>query len=228
MDEYFHRFLLMKRAAALNRIVIGLVFGLAITEATQADIFPSGQINGQPSVNSWKALRDFRIVKQQLDYSCGAASLTTILNEFYGMSVNEEEVLTRMGATDRSSFQQLAEVASSYGVRAGGIMLSFDDLKQLQVPAIAYVQYRGDDHFTVIRGIRRDGVVHVADPSWGNRHLTAHQFRRMWEAPDTDGKMRGRILLILPEDVNMAEIDRTFFAEPKGWSLTLQTIPLSR
>jgi hypothetical protein len=107
-------------------------------------------------------------------------------------------------------------------------MLSFDDLKQLQVPAFAYVKYRGDDHFTVIRGIRRDGVVHVADPSWGNRQLTAHQFRRMWEAPDTDGTMRGRILLILPQDVNMTEIDRTFFAEPQGWSLTLQTIPLSR
>ena len=144
------------------------------------------------------------------------------------MSVTEEDVLTRMGATDRASFQQLADVAPSYGVRAGGIMLSFDDLKQLQVPAIAYIQYRGDDHFTVIRGIRRDGVVRLADPSWGNRQLTAHQFRRMWEAPDTDGKMRGRILLILPQDVNMAEIDQTFFAEPEGWSLTLQTIPLSR
>ena len=44
-----------------------------------------------------------------------------------------------MGATDRASFQQLADVAPSYGVRAGGIMLSFDDLKQLQVPAIAYI-----------------------------------------------------------------------------------------
>jgi hypothetical protein len=39
-----------------------------------ADIFSGGQINGQPSINSWKALRDFRIVKQELDYSCGAAS----------------------------------------------------------------------------------------------------------------------------------------------------------
>ena len=204
------------------------VFIVCLSGPSFADIFPGGYVRGQPTINSWKALRDFRIVKQELDYSCGAASLATILNEFYGMSVTEKDVLIRMGATDRSSFQQLAEVAPSYGVRAGGIMLSFDDLKQLQVPAIAYVQYRGDDHFTVIRGIRRDGVVHVADPSWGNRQLTAHQFRSMWEEPDTDGTMRGRILLILPNDVNMAEIDRTFFVEPEGWSLTLQAIPLSR
>jgi predicted double-glycine peptidase len=217
----------MRRYFSAARLFICLVAFFS-SAPVKADMFPKNHFNGLASINSWKALRDFQVVKQELDYSCGAASLATILNEFYGMSVTEEDVLTRMGAKDRSSFQQLAEVAPSYGVRAGGIMLPFDGLKQLQVPAIAYVQYRGDDHFTVIRGIRRDGVVHVADPSWGNRQLTARQFRRMWEAPDTDGTMRGRILLILPQDVNMAEIDQTFFAEPEGWSLTLKTIPLSR
>ena len=209
------------------RLALCLVTLLAAAPA-KADMFPGEQLNGQPVVNTWKALRDFRIVKQQLDYSCGAASMATILNEFYGMSVTEEDVLTRMGATDRSSFQQLADVAPSYGVRAGGLMLSFDDLKQLKIPAIAYVQYRGDDHFTVIRGIRSDGVVQVADPSWGKRQLTAHQFRRMWEAPDTDGMPRGRILLLIPQDVSLAQIDETFFTQPQGWSLSLRAIPLSR
>lgn len=200
---------------------------LSVSQATWDNIIPGDFVNVQPTLSSWKAMRDFSIFKQELDYSCGAASLATIFNEFYGMSVTEEDVLAHMGATDRSSFQQLAEVAPSYGVRAGGIMLSFDDLKLLQVPAIAYVQYRGDDHFTVIRGIRRDGVVHLADPSWGNRQLTAHQFRRLWEMRDTDGTMRGRILIVLPQDVDLAEIDRTFFAEPRGWSLALQSIPMS-
>ncbi|OAN71792.1 hypothetical protein A8B83_11205 [Rhodobacteraceae bacterium EhC02] len=208
------------------RLALCLVTLLAAAPA-KADMFPGEQLNGQPVVNTWKALRDFRIVKQQLDYSCGAASMATILNEFYGMSVTEEDVLTRMGATDRSSFQQLADVAPSYGVRAGGLILSFDDLRQLKIPAIAYVQYRGEDHFTVIRGMRRDGLVHVADPSWGNRQLTAHQFRRMWEAPDTDGTPRGRILLLIPQDMSLAQIDTTFFREPAGWSLSLRAIPLS-
>lgn len=216
--------------SSLNMARAGLVVlgGLWVSGPSTADVFPGGFVNGQPTVTSWKALRDFRIVKQELDYSCGAASLATILNEFYGLSVTEQDVLTRVGATDRSSFQQLADVAPSYGVKAGGLMLSFQDLRQLQVPAIAYVQYRGNDHFTVIRGIRRDGVVHLADPSWGNRQLTAHQFRRMWEAPDADGAMRGRILLLLPQTATLDRIDRTFFAPPTGWKLTLETLPLSR
>ena len=112
------------------RLALCLAALLAAAPA-KADMFPGEQLNGQPIVNTWKALRDFRIVKQQLDYSCGAASMATILNEFYGMSVTEEDVLTRMGATDRSSFQQLADVAPSYGVRAGGLMLSFDDLSNI-------------------------------------------------------------------------------------------------
>jgi hypothetical protein len=49
----------------------------------------------------------------------------------------------------------------------------------------------------------------------------------MWEAPDTDGTPRGRILLIVPQDTNMADIDQTYFAPPKGWRLALQTLPLS-
>ena len=35
---------------------------------------------GTVAVESWKTLRDRRVVKQDLDYSCGAASLATLLN----------------------------------------------------------------------------------------------------------------------------------------------------
>lgn len=69
--------------------------------------------------------------------------------------------------------------------------------------------------------------MHLADPSWGNRQLTAHQFRQMWESPDTDGTPRGRILLIVPQSFDLAQIDQTYFSPPKGWPLSLQTIPLS-
>jgi predicted double-glycine peptidase len=144
------------------RLALCLVALLAAAPA-KADMFSGEQLNGQPIVNTWKALRDFRIVKQQLDYSCGAASMATILNEFYGMSVTEKDVLTRMGATDRSSFQQLADVAPAYGVRAGGLMLSCDDPRQ----------------FTI------------------------------------------------PKDIGLAQIDETFFTQPRGWSLSLRAIPLS-
>lgn len=38
--------------------------------------------HGEVAVHSWKALRDAHVIKQDRDYSCGAASLATLLNEF--------------------------------------------------------------------------------------------------------------------------------------------------
>ena len=59
-------------------------------------------------IQSWKTLRDARIVKQDLDYSCSAASLATLLNEFYGQSVTEEALLKVMDKGDlRASFEDM-------------------------------------------------------------------------------------------------------------------------
>ena len=169
-------------------------------------------VNGKISVNSWKALRDFRVVKQELDYSCGAASLATILNEFYGYSLSEEDVLLQMEQDGAASFEDLAEVAHLYGFKSGGINLTFGDLLNLQVPAIAYLNYRGQDHFTVIRSVSPSGDVLVGDPSWGNKRFRGSQFRKLWETVQSeDGSVKGRLLLIVPEDVETSFIDRTFF-----------------
>lgn len=45
---------------------------------------------GKVKIQSWKARRDFNIVKQDLDFSCGAASVQTLLNNFYGQELAEE------------------------------------------------------------------------------------------------------------------------------------------
>ncbi|RGA89472.1 peptidase C39, partial [Neisseria meningitidis] len=47
-------------------------------------------------MQSWKERRDFNIVKQDLDFSCGAASVATLLNNFYGQTLTEEEVLKKL------------------------------------------------------------------------------------------------------------------------------------
>ena len=54
------------------------------TENQEAIPFATQNATFRIPIKSWKTLRDTRIVKQDLDYSCGAASLVTLLNEFYG------------------------------------------------------------------------------------------------------------------------------------------------
>ena len=47
-------------------------------------------------VQSWKEKRDLNIVKQDYDYSCGAASVATLLNNFYGQNIQEKDILDAM------------------------------------------------------------------------------------------------------------------------------------
>jgi len=45
-------------------------------------------VTGSVGIKSWKTLRDECVVKQDLDTSCGAAAIATLLNEYYGQSVS--------------------------------------------------------------------------------------------------------------------------------------------
>ena len=59
---------------------------------------------GEARFQSWVALRDAGVVRQRRDFSCGLASLATLLTHYYRIEVGEEalldEVLSR-GSVDR-------------------------------------------------------------------------------------------------------------------------------
>jgi len=177
--------------------------------ASEVSLF-TATLQGQIPIKTWKDLRDDQIVKQDLDYSCGAASVATIMNGFYGLDVTEAELLDRMEADGAASFQDLAEVVQPYGLKGMGIALNFEQLHQLKVPAIAYLKYRGDDHFSVIRSVNPDGSVSLGDPSWGNRRFTQQQFLGMWETRG-DENLKGKVLLLLPDGIDVTTMDRSFF-----------------
>lgn len=186
-----------------------LILSMEIASAKGA-YFISPSINGSIHLKTWKEMRDDRVVKQDLDFSCGAASAATIMNEFYGLSVTEAELLDAMEKDGTASFQDLADVATTHGIKGVGLALNFDQLRQLQAPAIAYLKYRDNDHFSVVKGIAKDDSVLLADPSWGNRRFTKHQFLRMWETRE-DENFKGKILLLLPDGIDTTQIDRSFF-----------------
>jgi len=113
-------------------------------------------LSGSIKVKSWKTLRDERVVKQDLDYSCGAASLATVLNEHYGQAVTEQDLLRGMNTGDlMASFEDMQQALLKFGFRAVGISASYDQLARLNMPGIVYLEHRKTEHFSVLRGIDR-------------------------------------------------------------------------
>jgi len=78
-----------------------------------------------------------------------------------------------------ASFSDLKQAVEKFGFRAVGWSLDFGRLKRLGIPVIAYLRPRGQDHFSVVRGIGKDGLVQLGDPAWGNQKFEAHRFRKM-------------------------------------------------
>ena len=168
---------------------------------------------GKIKVQSWKEKRDFNIVKQDLDYSCGAASVATLLNNFYGQKLTEEEVLDKMDKTrERASFEDMQRILPDLGFEAKGYALSFEQLAALKIPVIVYLKYRKDDHFSVLRGISEDTVL-LADPSLGHISMSQAQFLEAWKT--REGNLSGKILAVLPKRAEIQSDAAFFTRQPK-------------
>ena len=141
-----------------------------------------------------KELRDQYVVKQQLDYSCGAAALATLMVYYYGENTSEKEILgllsTRietMTEEERArktrigfSLLDLKVVAQQKGYRAAGFKLTVDQLPQLLAPVIVHVRPLGYYHFAVLRGVAGDRV-YLADPGRGNLRMSIERFLDEWD-----------------------------------------------
>lgn len=158
---------------------------------------------------TWKDSRDDKVTKQDVDYSCGASSLSTILTYFYQTPKTEQQILDDMALDDvMSSFLDLAKVSEKYGFTSRGVMMDYDTLTKLKIPAIVYVNHKRSDHFSVVRAIDEYNV-YLADSSWGNRTLTRRQFEKMWLT--TDNQSKGKVLLILPTTDTQKNLAGTTF-----------------
>ena len=165
-------------------------------------------------IQSWKTLRDKRIVKQDLDFSCSAASLATLINEFYGQSVTEEDLLKVMDKGElRASFEDMQKALPHFGFKAQGFAASYEQLMKLKAPVVVYLQHRKDDHFSVLRGINED-TVWLADPSLGNRTYSKEQFLEMWQtrSDKTNAELAGKFLAVLPNK-NGITASKDFFTK---------------
>lgn len=155
--------------------------------------------NSPKSKQSWMQLKYHNITKQAYDYSCGASSVSTVLSHFYQTPVSESELLSKMRLENMmASFLDMSKVVNEYGFQGVGIATDYDNLKKLTIPAIVHLNYKRNDHFSVVRAID-DDFIYLSDSSFGNRKLSKKQFLNLWQVHN-DGQYKGRVLLIIPNN----------------------------
>lgn len=129
------------------------------------------------------------VVRQQYDYSCGSAALTTLLDFYLGRNFQERQVmegLLRFGETDRIverrgfSLLDMKRLVTALGHPSGGFKAEEKDLRELDHPAIAPIEYAGFKHFVVIRAVQGERV-YIADPALGNISFTMSRFLEVWD-----------------------------------------------
>ncbi|MCB1802188.1 MAG: C39 family peptidase [Gammaproteobacteria bacterium] len=166
---------------------------LFLTLLLLACTLPSAAMaNEQRSVRSLLEIRQDNVVMQEWDLSCGAATLTTLLNYQHGDLVTEKEVATALMNRDiyidnpllvqiREGFSlfDLKRYVDQRGYKGVGLgRLKFDDLVA-RAPILVPINTSGYNHFVIFRGVLGNRVL-LADPAWGNRTMTRDQFDKAW------------------------------------------------
>ncbi len=143
---------------------------------------------------SWIEIKDKNVVKQKYDFSCGAASVATVLTFFYGDKVEEEDVIKFVlgkkklyykkikdlkGEDFYITFKDIVDFLKHRGYKPVPLAVSIDHLKYLKYPAILYLKIRGSEHFSVFKGIDRK-FIYLADPEFGNTAIPVVRFKNMF------------------------------------------------
>jgi len=141
----------------------------------------------------------------QLDaMDCGPTCLRMIA-AYYGRNFSLKTLRTRSFITRQGvSMLGISDAAESVGLRATGVRLSFEQLRdQARLPCIVHWK---QNHFAVVWKIHSDRSwfgksqiwVYVADPARGHVRYRAEEFLKGWISTRKDGECLGHCLLLEP------------------------------
>ncbi len=145
-----------------------------------------GGLQTSVPVQSVRERRWESVIKQERDFSCGAAAVATLLTFHYDRPTEEVEVFESMFANGdqplimRQGFSLLdiKRFLESEGYVADGYRISIDRFSNAGIPAIAIIVIRGYRHFVVVKGVSEDSVL-VGDPALGIKEYPLDEFESM-------------------------------------------------
>lgn len=148
---------------------------------------------------TYNDLKYSRTVRQERDFTCGAAALATILKYHYDMPVTEYMIMSmilerysfeqwKQKVKDGLSFEDLIFVAKKLGFEAVAATIALQETEKLGAPVIIQLDMNKSDHFVVLRKKTAE-FAYLSDPITGNMTLDQKEFKE---------KFRGAILAVWP------------------------------
>ena len=188
------------------RAALALTLGLSSSSAwAQRAPIRDPQHIIQKRVCSYQELQRRNVVMQARDFSCGAASMATLVKYFWGDPVTEETFLLAVDKVltnpedrlDRIknglTMTDLRRAAVSEGYLSTIGKLTIEELRAAKVPLIVGIVVDGYDHFVVYRGAD-DYYVYLADSARGNLRVPIWEFRCQWQ--------ENAVLIVAKENVD--------------------------
>ena len=118
------------------------------------------------------------VIRQNKKNNCGPTALKMILDKLNVKStVKELELLSGMTQYG-TNLEGLMNCINIKGFRAEAWRLSFEDLKNLEHLAIAFIS---NNHYVVVDSITKDGGVIILDPAIGRLKLEENNFTKIWK-----------------------------------------------
>lgn len=170
----------------LSMAALGIANSVAAASIQMGNVVPGTQITKQ--LMSMRELKFENLVAQETDFSCGAASLATILKYAYGRSdVTEETVLQglfEIANADQArrlgfSLLDLNNYVETVGLRGRGYKIDEPSLDTVSIPVIVLLDLDGYQHFVVLKKVEGDRV-YVGDPALGNKVMNRSEFVEAW------------------------------------------------
>ncbi|WP_226857180.1 C39 family peptidase [Acidithiobacillus concretivorus] len=178
------------RPFVLSSLIMAGVFALTqssdVKAAAFGGIIPGAGVIRLP-VTNMIGMHFIHVVRQHTDFSCGAASLATILKYAFGQNVDEEGVIKGLFTVSNPaevkkvgfSMLDLKKYVDKIGLKGEGYIVTPAELEKIHIPVIVLLDLGGYKHFVVLE---KTGAEHVylADPALGNRIMPKEQFLKDW------------------------------------------------
>ncbi len=172
-------------------LAAGLALGLTLQSsslfaAAFGNVIPGAGVIHLP-VRSLVGMHFLHVVRQHTDFSCGAASLATILKYGFDRDVTEESVIKGLFTVSNPeevkkvgfSMLDLKNYVEKIGLKAQGYVVTPAELEKIHIPVIVLLDLGGYKHFVVLEKTTQDKV-YLADPALGNRIMPKKLFLQDW------------------------------------------------